>query len=165
MAKATIPETVLNKVLKITSEEFIDYWGIIHRIGERTNQGGGNANIANVLGCVFAATGQDIACVNESSFARTTVEKNYHTPEGGVHASIFLPSLIVGTVGGGTNLPTQAECLDIMGCHGAGKVKKYAEIVATYCLALDLSTSAAMATDSFATAHDSLGRNRPEDKK
>ena len=126
------------------------------RIAERTNQGGGNTNVANVIAACFAASGQDIASVHESSFAQTSVEHSL-TENGGVDVSIFLPSLIIGTVGGGTNLPTQAECLDIMGCRGTNKVKKFAEIIATYCLALDLSTTAAMANGDFAQAHESSG--------
>lgn len=36
----------------------------------------------------------------------------------GIYASISLPSLNVGTVGGGTSLATQKECLQLMECYG-----------------------------------------------
>ena len=73
----------------------------------------------------------------------------------------MLPSLIVGTVGGGTHLPAQNALLESMGCAGPGKVFRLAEIIAGYCLSLDLSTLAAVASGEFAAAHEKLGRNRP----
>jgi hydroxymethylglutaryl-CoA reductase (NADPH) len=119
-----------------------------------------NINVANVIAAMFTATGQDIACVHESSLAQLHLEL---TEEGDIYAAMTLPSLVIGTVGGGTNLPQQKECLQIMGCSGPGKASKLAEIIASYCLALDLSTLAAIASDQFARAHEKLGRNRPVD--
>ena len=100
-----------------------------------------NVNVANIMAAVFAATGQDIACVVESSSAflqvvpynrRSPVSSNVSRPvpdtqrsvldvmdrEGGVYAAMYLPSVLVGTVGGGTSLATQKECLEIMNCSG-----------------------------------------------
>ena len=119
-----------------------------------------NINVANVIAAMFTATGQDIACVHESSLAQLHLEL---TEEGDIYAAMTLPSLVIGTVGGGTNLPQQKECLQIMGCAGPGKAGKLAEIIASYCLALDLSTLSAIASDQFARAHEKLGRNRPVD--
>lgn len=98
---------------------------------------GFNLNTPNIIAAVFAATGQDIACVAESSSAILQIlpyskqlnasRKPWHGPyahmermdqEGGIYASISLPSLVIGTVGGGTSLATQKECLQMMGCHG-----------------------------------------------
>ena len=118
---------------------------------------GFNINTANVIGAMFTATGQDIACVHESSLAQLDIQE----VEGGVYASMTLPALIVGTVGGGTGLPRQRALLQSIGCHGAGKAGKLAEIIAGYCLALDLSTMAAVASGQFVSAHERLGRNRP----
>jgi hydroxymethylglutaryl-CoA reductase (NADPH) len=119
-----------------------------------------NINVANVIAAMFAATGQDIACVHESALAQLHLEL---TDNGDIYAAMTLPSLVIGTVGGGTSLPQQKECLQIMGCAGPGKAGKLAEIIASYCLALDLSTLAAIASDQFARAHEKLGRNRPVD--
>jgi hydroxymethylglutaryl-CoA reductase len=69
-----------------------------------------------------------------------------------------LPSLLVGTVGGGTSLPTQAEALRLLDCLGAGKKARLAEIIAGFCLALDLSTWSAIAAHVFTDAHKRLGR-------
>jgi hydroxymethylglutaryl-CoA reductase (NADPH) len=78
-----------------------------------------------------------------------------------LYASVTLPSLSVATVGGGTGLGTGRECLEILGCHGAGGAAKFAEIVAAALLAGELSMGAAIASGEFVAAHEAYGRNRP----
>ena len=75
--------------------------------------------------------------------------------------SITLPSLIVATIGGGTGLPTQHEGLEIMGCAGVGKVRKFAEIVAGTVLAGEISLAAAISSLDWVSSHEQLGRNDP----
>ena len=82
------------------------------------------------------------------------------TKEGDLYISITLPSLIVATHGGGTGLPTQRECLEIMGCVGKGKVKKLAEIIAGTVLAGELSLGAAISSLDWVSSHEQYGRNR-----
>jgi hypothetical protein len=79
----------------------------------------------------------------------------------GIGARLSLHGLVVGTVGGGTGLPAQRSLLEMMGCTGHGSVRRLAEIIGGYCLALELSTLSALATGEFAGAHERLGRNRP----
>jgi hydroxymethylglutaryl-CoA reductase (NADPH) len=67
----------------------------------------------------------------------------------------------VATYGGGTGLPTQRECMALLGCYGPGKVCKLAEIVAATVLCGEVSLGAAVITDEGVTAHERLGRNRP----
>lgn len=161
-ATAEIPEDILRSTVGITSDMLDNACYYSKRISERINQQCGfNVNVSNTLAAIFTATGQDIACVHESSMARVDFLKRHNHPEGGVKISMYIPSLVVGTVGGGTSLPTQKECLQLMGCYGSGKVKKFAEVVAGYCLALDLSTYSAVSAGHFADAHERYGRNRP----
>ena len=75
--------------------------------------------------------------------------------------SITIPALIVATYGGGTGLPTQRECLELLGCYGPGRVRKLAEIVAATVLCGEVSLGAAVVADEWVTAHERLGRNRP----
>jgi len=150
---------VIEDVLKITAEELGRAFAIASTFGVQTGTVGWSINVANVLAALFTATGQDIACVHESSVALLYIRN----APGGVYASLVLPSLIVGTVGGGTHLSRQREYLEILGCVGAGKASRLAEIVAGFCLALDLSTLSAIAGGQFASAHERLGRNRPID--
>ncbi len=121
---------------------------------------GSNGHLANGIAALFMACGQDLANVSESCVG------HIHTEVSGkdLYVSLRLPSLIVGTVGGGTSLPTQRECLEILGCYGEGKVLKFAEIVTGALLAGELSLAAAVVAGDFVTAHEKLGRNKPDSK-
>jgi hydroxymethylglutaryl-CoA reductase (NADPH) len=119
---------------------------------------GFNAHYANGLTAVFIACGQDVANVANSAVGITNFEI---TANGDLHASVTLPSLTVATVGGGTALGTSRECLELLGCAGAGHALKLAEIVGATLLAGELSMAAAIASGEFVNAHESYGRNRP----
>jgi hydroxymethylglutaryl-CoA reductase (NADPH) len=106
---------------------------------------------------MFMATGQDVANVAESQAALVYAELRENDD---YYYSITIPSLIVATYGGGTSLPTQRECLDMLGCYGKGNVRKLAEIIAATVLCGELSLGAAIAAEEWVTAHDRYGRNR-----
>ncbi len=112
---------------------------------------------ANGIAALFIATGQDEANVVESHAGQVVSEL---LENGDYYFSVTLPSLIVGTFGGGTALPTQRECLEILGCHGKGKVKKFAEIVAATVLAGDISLACAVLAGDWVSSHEKMGRNR-----
>jgi hydroxymethylglutaryl-CoA reductase (NADPH) len=82
------------------------------------------------------------------------------TAERDLYLSITIPSLIVATYGGGTGLPTQRECLELLGCWGKGKVNKLAEIVAGTVLAGELSLASAISSSDWVSSHEQYGRNR-----
>ena len=157
-AECRIQADVLQHTLKVSPQQ-------LERLHQFCLQGsvaagalGANINVANVIAAVFTATGQDIACVHESSLAQLSLRAE---GDEAIVASLLLPGLIVGTVGGGTDLPTQNDLLDLMGCAGPGSIARLAEIITGFCLALDLSTLSAVASGQFASAHEKLGRNRP----
>jgi hydroxymethylglutaryl-CoA reductase (NADPH) len=111
---------------------------------------------ASAIAAVFAATGQDLGMVGTSSMAHGAARR----VEGGLNVSIRLPGLEVATVGGGTTLPYARSWLELLGCAGAGKVYRFAQIVAAATLALEISASAAMATAGsaeFFRAHHERG--------
>jgi hydroxymethylglutaryl-CoA reductase (NADPH) len=111
---------------------------------------------ASAVAAVFAATGQDLGMVGTSSMAHGTARR----VEGGLHATIRFPGLEVGTVGGGTTLPSARDWLASIGCAGPGKVYRLAQIVAAAALSLEISASAAMATagsEHFFRAHHERG--------
>jgi NADP-dependent 3-hydroxy-3-methylglutaryl-CoA reductase len=157
VAECVLRRDVLERVLKVTPEMVMASYGRSLAGAVTTGMIGFNVNVANTIAAMFTATGQDIACVHESSLAQLHFEA---VPEG-IYASIVLPGLIVGTVGGGTHLPGQHDLLEMLGCAGPRKVFRLAEIIAGFALALDLSTYAAVSNGEFAAAHDRLGRNRP----
>ncbi|OAV43791.1 3-hydroxy-3-methylglutaryl-CoA reductase [Lewinella sp. 4G2] len=154
-AELILPRAVVKAVLK-TTPETIDRFGRAACYGAlQTGTIGVHAHLANGLAALFIACGQDAACVAEAAVGTVRMEA---TPEGNLYASVTLPNLIVGTVGGGTGLPTQRECLELMDCFGAGKANKLAEITAGVCLAGELSILAALAAGHFSAAHERLGR-------
>lgn len=116
------------------------------------------AHPANALAALFIATGQDAANVAESHAALTYTQV---LDNGDFYWSITLPSLIVATYGGGTGLATQRQCLEMMGCYGKDKARKFAEICAAVVLAGETSLASAVLAGDWITAHEKLGRNRP----
>lgn len=119
-----------------------------------TNNG---AHAANGIAAVLIATGQDAANVAESHSAIVYTQL---LPNGDYYWTVTLPSLIVATYGGGTALPTQHECLEILGCVGKGKADKLAEIIGATVLAGEVSLSSAVLAGDWVSSHDALGRNR-----
>jgi len=111
---------------------------------------GTQAHFANWLAGMFLACGQDVACISEAAVGITDIEL---TDTGDLHACVTLPNLIVGTVGGGTKLPSQSACLELLGVKGEGGARAFAEIAAALCLAGELSLIGAIAAGEFAAAH------------
>ncbi len=155
--EAFLPAKVLTRFLKVTPQQLMFGY---HRALEGALQMGLmglNINVSNVLASIFTATGQDIACTHECTVSHLHME----LMDDGIYTYLKLPNLSLGTVGGGTGLPQQRECLEMLGCAGSGKVRKLAEIITAFSLALDLSTLSALVGGQFAVAHERLGRNRP----
>jgi hydroxymethylglutaryl-CoA reductase (NADPH) len=153
--EVVLPREVVISVLKSTPEA-MERFGRAAAYGSlKSGTLGVQAHCANGLAALFIACGQDAACVAEAAVGIIRLET---TPEGNLYASGTFPNLIVGSVGGGTRLGTQRECLEIMDCYGAGKARKLAEITAGVCLAGELSILAALAEGHFVQAHQSLGR-------
>lgn len=119
---------------------------------------GANGHCANGIAALFLACGQDLANISESCVGYSYVE----ALNGDLYVSVNFPSLVVGTVGGGVSLPTQRECLELLGCFGSGKSRKFAEIVTATALAGEISLAASIVAGDFASAHEKYGRNKPE---
>ena len=113
---------------------------------------------ANGLAAVMLACGQDVAYLPECATGHLDFDV---TAAGDLYASVTLPSLILGTVGGGTGQGTAAECLAVLGCQGDGNANTLAEILGATVLAGDLSLMGAFCSHEFVDAHERLGRNRP----
>jgi hydroxymethylglutaryl-CoA reductase (NADPH) len=157
VAEVTLSDELLRSELNTSAQA-------IYRARQVSNLGGFMAGVnnngshsANGVTAMFIATGQDVANVAESSAALAHAEL---LEDGSYYYSITIPSLIVATYGGGTSLPTQREALELLGCYGEGKVRKFAEIVAAAVLCGELSLGAAVVSDEWVDAHERLGRNR-----
>jgi hydroxymethylglutaryl-CoA reductase (NADPH) len=158
LAEAVLPAGLVEAALHTSVQRICEYWRMSFTGGAQTGSIGVSGHVANGLAAAFLATGQDLACVSEASIGITRLEQH---DDGALYASLTLPNLIVGSVGGGTRLPTAIECLRLLGCEGPGHADKLAEIIAALCLAGELSIIGALCSGDFASAHARLGRSKP----
>jgi hydroxymethylglutaryl-CoA reductase (NADPH) len=149
-AEVLVPAKQIERYWRVSADRFAHCWSQTINGIAQTGTIGLQGNVANALAALFIACGQDVACVSEAVTAITRVER---TASGDIYASVTLPNLIVGTVGGGTSLPTANECLAMLGCVGDGQAAKFAEICAAVVLAGELAIVGAVAGGSFASAH------------
>lgn len=156
-AGALLPSDILKAYLHCTARQLYDVWHSTLIGHLAANAVGYNAQYANGLTAMFIALGQDVANVVNSSCGITSFDLS----EGGLYVCLTLPALSVATVGGGTGLGTQRECLEMIDCFGGGKSGKLAEIIAAALLGGEISMGAAIASGEFAAAHEHYGRNRP----
>lgn len=155
-AEAIISSQLIEHYLHTTPERMADYWRMSAIGGVLSGTIGVQGHYANGLAALYIACGQDAACIAESAVGVTRFEL---CPDG-LYASVTLPNLIVGTVGGGTGLPTQRACLELMRLSGTGKAKALAEVCAGLALAGELSIIGALAAGHFTRAHNKLARQR-----
>ena len=154
-AEVCIPKNLVRRVLHTTPENMVRYWTVSIVGGIQSGSIGVQGHYANGLAAIYLACGQDVACVAEAAVGVTRMSV---TEKGDLYVSITLPNLIVGTVGGGTRLATQRECLALMECLGDGKARKFAEICAAAVLAGEISIIGSLAAGDFAAAHAAFGR-------
>ncbi len=152
LAEATVPHTVLRRVLRVDVEDIV----ALEHAGLHGAHASGMQSFAftpaSAVAAIFAATGQDLGMVGTSSMAQAAVTRLGDD----LHLSIRFSGLEVGTVGGGTGLPHAQAYLQLMDCLGAGKVYRFAQIIAATALCLELSAAASMAaagSHNFLQAH------------
>jgi hydroxymethylglutaryl-CoA reductase (NADPH) len=154
-AEVIIPAELVRQYLHTTPEKLAQYGIMAGLGGVMMGSMGVQGHYANGFAALYIACGQDPACVAESAVGVTRWEV---TEAGELYASVTLPNIMVGTVGGGTGLPSQRACLDILGLAGAGKADALAEVMAAVCLAGELSIAGALCANQFANAHRRLAR-------
>ncbi len=156
-ASAVIDAKTLSSVLKTDADTLLQTFHAKIKLGSKIAGAlGHNAHAANIISALYLATGQDPAHTVEGSLTDTQIVK-----EGdGIRISIHSPAILVGTIGGGTALPVQKACLDVI-LHETTKLKKsqqLAEIVGATVLAGELSLLAALSAQQLTKAHTTLGR-------
>jgi hydroxymethylglutaryl-CoA reductase (NADPH) len=156
-AEAVIKRGILLDVMRVEPESLHYHWGVANVGSILSGANNNGLHSPNAITAMFIATGQDVANVAEGSAGIVYTEL---TSERDLYLSITIPSLIVATHGGGTALPTQRECLEVLGCQGKGKVYKFAEIVAGVVLAGEISLAAAISSLEWVSSHEEYGRNR-----
>ena len=157
VAEATIPADLVRRMMHAEPGQMFQARQVSNLGGLLAGVNGNGNHSANAVAALFTATGQDIANVAESSAALVHTEL---LEDGSYYYSVTIPALIVATYGGGTGLPTQRECLELLGCYGPGRVRKLAEITAATVLCGEVSLGAAVVAGEWVPAHERLGRNR-----
>lgn len=157
-AECTLTEKVINQTLRTTSDKLYQCFLPSKQMTASDGMVGYNINVANAIAAIYVATGQDLASIHESSIGFLHLEKTRE----GLKFQLNLTNLVIGTVGGGTQLPKQSEALELMGCLGNGKVERFAKLICGFALGLEISTYSAIVSGEFAKAHEKLGRNKPK---
>jgi len=157
VAETTLPADLLSRHMGVTPQQLFRARQYSQAGGFMAGSASTGAHAANGLAALFIATGQDVANVAES---HASMVYSQVTDAGDYYWSITLPALIVATVGGGTGLATQRECLQMLGCYGPGRVRAFAEICAAVVLAGEVSLSSAVLAGDWVSSHERLGRNR-----
>jgi hydroxymethylglutaryl-CoA reductase (NADPH) len=158
VAEVTLPARLIEEVMHTTGKALFAQRQLSNMGSLLSGSISNGAHYANGIAAMFIACGQDVANVAESSAGLSYGELK---DNGDYYLSITIPSLIVATYGGGTGLPTQRECLEVLGAYGQDKVRKLAEIVAATVLCGELSLGSAIVADQWVSSHEALGRNRP----
>lgn len=158
VAEVTLPAALIETIMHTTAQALFEQRQLSNLGSLLSGSISNGAHYANGIAAMFIACGQDVANVAESSagFSYGEIKGN-----GDYYVSVTIPSLIVATYGGGTGLPTQRECLEVLGAYGHDKVMKFAEIVAATVLCGELSLGSAIVADEWVSAHEALGRSRP----
>lgn len=157
VADITIPRALVEQQLHTSPERMVEYWCAGAIGGVLSGTTGIQGHFANGLAALYLACGQDVACVAESATGITRLET---TGAGDLYASVTLPNIMIGTVGGGTSLPSARACLDILGLAGPGNGRALAEVCGAIVLAGELSIIGAFCSGDFAMAHRALSRGQ-----
>jgi hydroxymethylglutaryl-CoA reductase (NADPH) len=155
-ASVTIPRALVEQGLHVSVERMLDYAQMANLGAMLSGQLGAQGHYANGLAAFYLATGQDAACVSESAIGFTRMERRGED----LFVSVTLPNVLVGSVGGGTGLPSQSAGLRLLGLKGNGKAAALAEVAAALCLCGEISIIGAIAAGHFTRAHRKLARDR-----
>ena len=155
IAETTISNSVIRSILDVDISNLKKYQEIGPTTTRLAGTEGCHLHISNALTAIYLATGQDTACVAENSIGHYQIEPQ----ENDVKFRLTLPSMTIGTVGGGTRLSPQQQNLKLLGCDtGDTAARKLAEIICASALALEISLFSALASHTFTRAHMKYGR-------
>jgi hydroxymethylglutaryl-CoA reductase (NADPH) len=157
IAEVVLPAKLIERKLRTSARRMEEYYQASSLGGVLSGNLGIQGHYANGLAAIFIACGQDAACVAESALGITRIVER---DGGDLYVSVTLPNMIVGTVGGGTALPSQKACLEILGLAGTGHANAFAEVCGALVLAGEVSIIAALSCGEFARAHHKLARGK-----
>ncbi|MEL6558578.1 MAG: hydroxymethylglutaryl-CoA reductase [Bacteroidota bacterium] len=154
-AHTQITDQVIEKVLGTTAEKIMMIQEYGPYVSSLANSNGIQLHLSNALTAIYLATGQDVACVAENAVGYTQIKRT----ETGLEFLLTMPSISVGTVGGGTRLPQQKKNLELLKCHvGEDSAASLAEIICASALCLEISLMAAIVSEKWVDSHMRYGR-------
>ncbi|KAM9841324.1 3-hydroxy-3-methylglutaryl-coenzyme A reductase-like isoform 1-T7 [Aulostomus maculatus] len=167
VCEATVPAKVVREVLKSSTAALVDLNINKNLVGSAMagSIGGFNAHAANIVAAIYIACGQDPAQTVGSSNCITQMEPAGPDRED-LYISCTMPSIELGTVGGGTNLPPQQACLQMLGVQGSSpgapgeNARQLARVVCATVLAGELSLMAALAAGHLVKSHMTHNRSK-----
>lgn len=160
VCESRISEEVLKNLLKTDAKTLVQCNKLKNMAGSAMagSIGGNNAHAANMVTAIFIATGQDPAQNITSSNCSTNMDLHPDNPND-LYLTCTMPSLEVGTVGGGTVLPGQGACLDVLGVRGAHQThpaensKQLARLICATVMAGEISLMAALVNSDLVKSH------------
>ncbi len=154
LATADIPGELLTAITRATGADLVEFFTVFTNAVLAAGAQYSHASLTNVIPALYIATGQDVASLPES--CRAFNQLTYDAATDVLRWELTCPNLVLGTVGGGTGLPTQHECLNLIGCAGPGMATKLAEVCAATALANEISFWAAICANEWVDAHRQL---------
>ncbi len=156
VAQASLSHYVIEKILGTNVEEINKLMEFGAYASSAAGNNGIQLHLSNALAAIYMATGQDVACLAENAIGYTQTK----ITEEGMDFLLTMPSISVGTVGGGTRLPQQQKNLQLLGCTDQeNSAKQLAEIICASALCLEISLIAAIVSEKWVNAHMKHGRN------
>ena len=158
--KASIHDSIIQQMFKIHPDKLVDGFDIHRDFHQRLGSPSVHTgNVPNMVAAMFLAFGQDLGSVGKCSQAFINVRKGKEF--GFADVELKMPSIAIGTVGGGMALPSQSDCLKMVGCDGGqNSNRKLAEIIASVCLGAELSVMASLINNTHAGSHYALSKKR-----
>ncbi|ABS77057.1 hydroxymethylglutaryl-CoA reductase [Coxiella burnetii] len=162
IASCVLSAAVCKRTLGISPRQLAEGMRVARYASTLANIVGINLHVANALTAIYLATGQDCACVSENAVAFFDI---LYLPESDEAKCVLtMPSITVGTVGSGMQLPQQQSNLKLINCVGKHSSKRLAELITASALALEISLAAAIGANKFAKAHMIFGRKKKKRK-
>ncbi|MDA0376551.1 MAG: 3-hydroxy-3-methylglutaryl-CoA reductase [bacterium] len=163
IAEALLKPHIIQEILKVDPVKMLDvYEAKLKRGSAIAGAIGSNLHAANTIAALYLATGQDAAHTVEGSMTDTTVTQEAH----GISVRVRCPALLVGVRGGGTELPAQRQCLNMLlntnqrtnEPTSLRPAQQLAESIGAAVLAGEISLLAAQAAQKLASSHKKLAR-------
>jgi hydroxymethylglutaryl-CoA reductase (NADPH) len=154
--EANISTENLRKVMKVSPPELANLNLQKNMVGSSlaATIGGNNCNTSNVLAGIFLATGQDSGQIGTSSSSILNLIDNTKS----LTATLTMPCLELGSIGGGTTLEDQKSNIDLICGDAENKVERLAQNIIYCIMGCELSLLSSLCNNDLVQAHMKFNR-------